>query len=655
MRAYDIGLSALRSHTRTLNTIGNNIANSATPGYHRQRVNLISRLPEVGGNNVTGEGVEVGSVRRVIDIATEDAILRNKSLAALNDTDLELAREIETLFSPGESGIHEALSGFFNDLESVANAPEVTTIRSELLVSAQGLLDQFSGIHKSLIGSSSSRVSELQDTVDEINTAVAEIAELNKSIQLERGRGLHPNALLDRRDNIVERLAQWTDVAIVRTPANREVVMVGNILAVGELPHELEVVRTQTEWQVQLKDTDTPVSLSTGRIGGLLEAVNSTIPDAIQRLSDVSDTIVRNIDQQHAKGLTGAGAHDVIRGQRVVPHPNTPLYKGGLWGPVSVGEVTITVTDGTTGNRTSHRIAVDPYTESMTDITAKFDAVPGITAYFNTDTGRLTISGDGANRIDFAGRVDDVPDLTSFSGSSVPQFSGTYLGEKNSEWTVSVNGSGTIGVTDGLTATVTNENGQTIGTVNVGAGYEAGIPLSVADGVSLQFGSGTVLATDTATVPLTANSDTAGLLSALGLNSFFAGTNVSGYQLRADLVESPDLFATSVSGHVGDANNFQALTELRDIRFEGLDDRTFIEELADFTADSGLRAAQAINDKEQLESHGIRLNEQREAVSGVSTEEEFLHMLEVERAFQAAARFITTADETLAEVMRLIQ
>ena len=105
MRAYDIGLSALRSHTRTLNTIGNNIANSATPGYHRQRVNLISRLPEVGGNNVTGEGVEVGSVRRVIDIATEDAILRNKSLAALNDTDLELAREIETLFSPGESHI----------------------------------------------------------------------------------------------------------------------------------------------------------------------------------------------------------------------------------------------------------------------------------------------------------------------------------------------------------------------------------------------------------------------------------------------------------------------------------------------------------------------------------------------------------------------
>ena len=193
------------------------------------------------------------------------------------------------------------------------------------------------------------------------------------------------------------------------------------------------------------------------------------------------------------------------------------------------------------------------------------------------------------------------------------------------------------------------------GELIIGAGYEAGTPLSVADGVSLQFGSGTVLATDTATVPLTANSDTAGLLSALGLNSFFAGTNVSGYQLRADLVESPDLFATSVSGHVGDANNFQALTELRDIRFEGLDDRTFIEELADFTADSGLRAAQAINDKELLESHGIRLNEQREAVSGVSTEEEFLHMLEVERAFQAAARFITTADETLAEVMRLIQ
>ena len=70
MRAYDIGLSAIRSHTRTLNTIGNNIANAATPGYHRQRVNLITRMPEIGGDHITGEGVEVGSIRRVVDIAT---------------------------------------------------------------------------------------------------------------------------------------------------------------------------------------------------------------------------------------------------------------------------------------------------------------------------------------------------------------------------------------------------------------------------------------------------------------------------------------------------------------------------------------------------------------------------------------------------------
>ncbi len=123
----------------------------------------------------------------------------------------------------------------------------------------------------------------------------------------------------------------------------------------------------------------------------------------------------------------------------------------------------------------------------------------------------------------------------------------------------------------------------------------------------------------------------------------------------ADIAADSTLLSTSTTGFPGDASNVAAMANLRDLRFDVLDDQTFVEELADFTADAGMDAAQAASQKEQLEAYGQRLEETQNSVSGVSTDEEFLKMLEVERAFQAAARFINTVEATYDEIMQIIR
>ncbi len=40
MAGYDIGMSGISAAQKALNVIGNNLANAATPGYHRQQVDL---------------------------------------------------------------------------------------------------------------------------------------------------------------------------------------------------------------------------------------------------------------------------------------------------------------------------------------------------------------------------------------------------------------------------------------------------------------------------------------------------------------------------------------------------------------------------------------------------------------------------------------
>ncbi|APZ90931.1 flagellar hook-associated protein FlgK [Fuerstiella marisgermanici] len=656
MRGYEIGLSALRTHSTTLNVIGNNIANAATPGFHRERVDLATRAPQLDGQHLIGTGVEIAGIRRVVDEATDAAILRNQSLLGASSADLSIAGDIESLFTPGDSSIHEYFSNFFNKLESVANSPEVPTVRGEFLASAENLLFQFDNIRSALQTQSGARLSELRDSVEQINSSIAEVAELNKEIRFAETHDRNPNSLLDRRDQILNELAELTDVSIRKDLNGKDIVTIGGSFgAIGEIPSTIEVVRVGDRWDLQMSGSGHPLQLAGGKVGGLLNAVNNAIPDTLDRLEQLAQTIVSSVDQQHAKGLKDNGAHDTLRASRRVESINTPLAYSGIAFPVERGNVTITVTDPTTGHRSSHAIDVDPYTESLADVTAKFDAIAGVTAVLNSDNGRLTLAGEGSKQIDFAGRVDNVPDLTSWAGSSVPQFTGSYEGPNLDTWDISFNQSGTVGVTDGLEATIRNSNGQVVATVNVGTDYEANTPMAIADGVFLQFGSGTINATDVADVVVTPDSDTTGLLAALGINSLFSGASIGTYALRSDIAADSTLLSTSTTGFPGDASNVAAMANLRDLRFGVLDDQTFVEELADFTADVGMDAAQAASQKEQLEAYGQRLEETQNSVSGVSTDEEFLKMLEVERAFQAAARFINTVEATYDEIMQIIR
>ena len=63
----NVALTALRAQQRALTTTANNIANASTPGYSRQRVELIERPTERLGTEFLGTGVDVALTRRVTD------------------------------------------------------------------------------------------------------------------------------------------------------------------------------------------------------------------------------------------------------------------------------------------------------------------------------------------------------------------------------------------------------------------------------------------------------------------------------------------------------------------------------------------------------------------------------------------------------------
>ncbi len=67
MDSFGIGISGLNAAQRAFDIIGNNIANAATEGYHRQRLNLTPGYSSQIGPVILGGGVDIAGITRMID------------------------------------------------------------------------------------------------------------------------------------------------------------------------------------------------------------------------------------------------------------------------------------------------------------------------------------------------------------------------------------------------------------------------------------------------------------------------------------------------------------------------------------------------------------------------------------------------------------
>jgi len=125
MDSYSIGLSGLDAAQKALETIGNNIANAATEGYHRQRINLVPRYTSQSGPVILGGGVDVAGITRMIDNFLEQEILRQQSSLGQVSQEFSTLRTVETAFGElsSGSGLNSAIDEFFNALQDLSAHP----------------------------------------------------------------------------------------------------------------------------------------------------------------------------------------------------------------------------------------------------------------------------------------------------------------------------------------------------------------------------------------------------------------------------------------------------------------------------------------------------------------------------------------------------
>ena len=149
--------------------------------------------------------------------------------------------------------------------------------------------------------------------------------------------------------------------------------------------------------------------------------------------------------------------------------------------------------------------------------------------------------------------------------------------------------------------------------------------------------------------------DTSGLLAALGLNTFFTGDNANTIDVNPALLENPALLATTTTGNPSDTTNLQRMVAIRDQRVLANGTLTLEQYLTELIAGVGLD----VSDLQQIAANNADLQgilqEQIDAASGVDINEEVARMLQYQRSLQAAAQYISTLDDSLAELMAILR
>jgi flagellar hook-associated protein 1 FlgK len=139
--------------------------------------------------------------------------------------------------------------------------------------------------------------------------------------------------------------------------------------------------------------------------------------------------------------------------------------------------------------------------------------------------------------------------------------------------------------------------------------------------------------------------DTSGVLAALGINTFFTGSDSATIGINSLVKENQNLLATGQGAGPSDNRNVLQLATVLEQPLDQLGGRG-IEEFYQNVVSGIAQGASAENAKATgLEQFRQSLLSQREQFSGVSLDEEAVRLIEFQQAYAASARVIRSVDE----------
>ena len=632
-------VSGLLSFQRALSTTSHNVANVNTPGYSRQTVEFDTNNPSFFGGSFYGNGVRVESVARSYDQFLTLEVRDTTSTYARADRFSELTAHIDDVLADPKGGISPILADFFASVQDVADDPASSTARYAMINTAETLASRFQSIDRRFEELAQNTRTDVRDTVDEINSLVTQIRDLNISLNVIAPSAVSTQQaadLLDRRDSLLDQLAQKVDITVIDERENNLSIFIGNgqtvlngveAFALSTQPDVSDPTRDVIAYNGLITVYDISANLSGGELGGLLDFRDNVLDPTRNALGRSAIGIAETFNAQMRDGmdLNGNLGQDFFS----YSAPQSIAYSSNTGTPT----VSTVISDITAVTTDDYQLSFDGANWTLTaDSGSSASVANGAPATLVFEGLTLTINGATAVAGD---RFTVKPTLAGADSLQVittePASIAAALPIRSS---ASLNNLGDIDISAGIVTDVTDPNLLNTATLtfdNPASTLRADVDV-VVGGVAYAAG---------VAIPYSNNM----VIDANGWQVSLNGTPQAG-----------DVFTVESNlGGTGDNRNALNLANLQNAGIFDGGIASYQEDYGSLVGFVGSQAMAANLERDTQESMLFQAIDRKSSKASVNLDEEAADLVRYQQAYEASARLISTAQtlfETLLDSVR---
>jgi flagellar hook-associated protein 1 FlgK len=342
--------SAITAFENALNVSQNNIANAQTPGFVEQTATF-QALPVDYATGSSG-GVASGPVTNARDVYAESSVQQAQTALGNWTQQLSTLQDLQSSFPiDGTTGIPGALNTLYAAFSGWAASPSDANAQQAVINGAQGLAQAFQQQANAVSTAAQSADNDLTNLVSQVNTLTGKIAQDNASVGTAGGAS-DPSVQADLYNNLEQLSAIVPITTIPQSDGSTEVLLAGQTpLVVGQSQYQLSSnfsvpqnpppTYPSAPPSAQVLDSDgqdITSQITSGQIGGLLQAVNVTLAQIqgsgsqqgslnqlAQGVADTVNSILTGGNISDANPTTGAPAV-----------PGIPLFSYSAANPAGV-------------------------------------------------------------------------------------------------------------------------------------------------------------------------------------------------------------------------------------------------------------------------------------------------------------------------------
>lgn len=307
----NIAASGVRAARVGLDLTSQNIANAGTEGYVRRSVRL-AEVASAGGYNRIGDlsvsGVRVDGITRNADLFRQAEVRRTGSDAARAGAELAGLENAEAALE--QSNFFPSLTAFEASLQDLASDTVNPALRATVLESARTLTRTINIAANALDQAGESLRFEAADGVAQVNLLASELGRVNLQLTRAAAGTSDQTSLLDQRDNLLQKLSGFVDVATTIAPDRTVQVRIGGtsgpLLVTGGTVATLST-STAADGTIAFALSGSPVTLAAGSLTGKAQAL-AGLRDHRSELDGIANALIAAANGAQAGGVALDGS-----------------------------------------------------------------------------------------------------------------------------------------------------------------------------------------------------------------------------------------------------------------------------------------------------------------------------------------------------------